>query len=548
MAWYKAGTVTVTNGSATVTGAGTAFVANAKIGEGFEGPDGRTYEIADVPSNTVLTLARTYTGATAAGQNYGILPTQSLMGDVVVRLDSLLASFSDVRDGIGAGLFPDGSLAAPAMRFAVDQDTGLRLAGSNSLAVVAGGADRLSVSDSRLQASVRFSFVQQDNVGVTSPALGALPGAPAGTGVTAAFSIANSYGLLIGTYGFSGDTWLQSQRIDGVATAYNLNLQPAGGNLLVGTVTSSDSSHRMVKPSSESKILGLGEPAADVHHFYGAFGAAGSAAAAAYRVNANGTTGRSINAGGTINASGADYAEYVRKADGCGDIAKGDVCGIDREGLLTKSWPDAVRYVVKSTDPNLVGGDSWGHCVGARPATPSPLGAEPSAPVAPAPFTDAAPEQAEDESEGNFAVRQYLWQEAKDAADAEMAQYTQALAAFPSALAQWQAAKTQHEAAMATHAADLAAWEEAFEAERQTVDRIAFCGQAPVNVDSETLAACENALDDGEAVYLVAVANGGGIGAQAVPEADMTLPLYMRRLGAVWRIEDGRPVIDVQHG
>ena len=41
MAWYRTGTVTVTNGSATVTGAGTDFVSNTQIGECFLGPDGR---------------------------------------------------------------------------------------------------------------------------------------------------------------------------------------------------------------------------------------------------------------------------------------------------------------------------------------------------------------------------------------------------------------------------------------------------------------------------------------------------------------------------
>ena len=69
-----------------------------------------------------------------------------------------------------------------------------------------------------------------------------------------------------------------------------------------------------------------------------------------------------------------------------------------------------------------------------------------------------------------------------------------------------------------------------------------------MNVDADTLAACQAALGDGVAVYLVAVANGDGIGAAAVRETDMTLPLYMRRLGVVWAIRDGRPWIDVQHG
>ena len=68
---------------------------------------------------------------------------------------------------------------------------------------------------------------------------------------------------------------------------------------------------------------------------------------------------RSINAGGTINASGADYAEYMVKSSGCGDIAKGDVVGVDSDGKLTKTFSAAKSFVIKSTDPSYVGGDTW---------------------------------------------------------------------------------------------------------------------------------------------------------------------------------------------
>ena len=68
---------------------------------------------------------------------------------------------------------------------------------------------------------------------------------------------------------------------------------------------------------------------------------------------------RSISAAGTINASGADYAEYMTKADGCGTIAKGDVVGVDVNGKLTDVFADAISFVIKSTDPSYVGGDNW---------------------------------------------------------------------------------------------------------------------------------------------------------------------------------------------
>ncbi len=93
---------------------------------------------------------------------------------------------------------------------------------------------------------------------------------------------------------------------------------------------------------------------------YQADGEGFSTANSAMLVGKNNGAGRSINCGGTVNASGADYAEYMKKADSCGTIAKGDVCGVDSTGKLTDVFADAISFVIKSTDPSYVGGDTWG--------------------------------------------------------------------------------------------------------------------------------------------------------------------------------------------
>lgn len=80
---------------------------------------------------------------------------------------------------------------------------------------------------------------------------------------------------------------------------------------------------------------------------------------AALFVGKNSSSSRSINAGGTINASGADYAEYMMKRDDCGVVPKGAIVGLDKDGLLTDKFDDAFSFVVKSTNPSLVGNDSW---------------------------------------------------------------------------------------------------------------------------------------------------------------------------------------------
>ena len=162
-------------------------------------------------------------------------------------------------------------------------------------------------------------------------------------------------------------------------------------------------------------------------------------AATAVRVGQNTSTSRSINAGGTVNASGLDYAEYMVKA-GNFVIAKGDICGIDLNGKLTNVFADAISFVVKSTNPSYVGGDSWG----------------------------------------------------EDLQDGEL------------------------------------------ESVRQTVDRIAFSGQVPVNVNGATVGQ-----------YIVPINNNGAIKGETV--SNPTFEQYQLAVGKVIAIEsDGRARIIVK--
>jgi hypothetical protein len=137
----------------------------------------------------------------------------------------------------------------------------------------------------------------------------------------------------------------------------------SGGDLLVGVTAGTGSWHHITKGSGQGQeilsVIGsqAGSQAGTV--FFGSNTITANTAATVIRAERNSSTSRSINAGGTINASGADYAEYMTKA-GDFTIAKGDVCGIDANGKLTNVFADAVSFCVKSTDPSYVGGDSWG--------------------------------------------------------------------------------------------------------------------------------------------------------------------------------------------
>jgi hypothetical protein len=170
MAWYKTGTVTVTNGSATVTGAGTAFVGSVLAGQGFAAPDGKIYEIDTVVSATQITLASPYLGATAAGAAYTILPTIGGLSSFASRLDTLLTAMQGVVDGAGQGKFGAGTPAAPGLRFTADGDTGFTNPTANQIGMVTGGTRRALLSNTALQLDVALTgtAVTQSAIDVTA--------------------------------------------------------------------------------------------------------------------------------------------------------------------------------------------------------------------------------------------------------------------------------------------------------------------------------------------------------------------------------------------
>lgn len=91
-AWYREGTVTVTNGSASIVGVNTnwltALIAVA-IGDIFTVDSKTWYEIVNVSADTGITLDRNFEGATVAGVNYAIIRNTS--GTVLTRIAGQVA-------------------------------------------------------------------------------------------------------------------------------------------------------------------------------------------------------------------------------------------------------------------------------------------------------------------------------------------------------------------------------------------------------------------------------------------------------------------------
>jgi hypothetical protein len=178
-----------------------------------------------------------------------------------------------------------------------------------------------------------------------------------------------------GQQGFSAPALLNGPVTFGATalTPFNNYLDYSNGFLTVGQATNTtETSHAITGIGAYSENLrGLvvrGAVGASGVLFNAVNGANGSAVAAAMRVPLASSNSRSINAGGTVNASGADYAEYERN-NGL-KISKGQIVGFKADGTLTLTYSESVRFGIKSTDPSYVGGDTWQTAV--EPADDAP--------------------------------------------------------------------------------------------------------------------------------------------------------------------------------
>ena len=93
MPWYKSGTVACTLNSNAVIGAGTAFIANGRVGDGFRGPDGAWYEVTNIASDTAMSISPNYQGATIGAGGYALAPLQGYVKDSADTLRALVNTY-----------------------------------------------------------------------------------------------------------------------------------------------------------------------------------------------------------------------------------------------------------------------------------------------------------------------------------------------------------------------------------------------------------------------------------------------------------------------
>lgn len=102
MPWLRGGTVGVTTGSTTVVGTNADFVANARVGDAFVGPDGLNYEIGNIASPTQLSIIPAYKGATVSGSAYAIMPVQGYPKLLADAFNGLKNQFGGVLAVLGS--------------------------------------------------------------------------------------------------------------------------------------------------------------------------------------------------------------------------------------------------------------------------------------------------------------------------------------------------------------------------------------------------------------------------------------------------------------
>lgn len=90
MAWYSAGTVTATNNSTTITGSGTAFLSNVRVGDALTIAGSTSlHEVTAIASGTQLTFQPPYTGTTGSGKAYRIAPIMGYDKDLSDAFNSI---------------------------------------------------------------------------------------------------------------------------------------------------------------------------------------------------------------------------------------------------------------------------------------------------------------------------------------------------------------------------------------------------------------------------------------------------------------------------
>lgn len=239
-----------------------------------------------------------------------------------------------------------------------------------------------------------------------------------------------------------------------------------------------------------------------------------NAAAAAVKIPRNSSTLRSINAAGSVNTNGSDYAEFHRVVPGVPKVAKGDVIGLDAQDRITNRFADAIAFAIKTTNPAFVGGDEWAEDIGPPPERPEQIGPEERVVERTVEVQTRGPDT--EDGRPSYVSAPMTIRTVEQVSPGESDE------AYAARVAAWE---IEH-----------AEWLAAYDARRETVDRIAYAGRVPVNLTGAFAVGDYVLAQEGEDGAIVAVASA-------------TAPDPKRCVGRIrCELDDGRPLVAVMIG
>jgi hypothetical protein len=180
-AFYRTGTVSVTNGDPDVVGVGTLWLSQASVGDIFVGPDLDLYEITAVADNLNLSVKQldgtaAYAGATLSAQNYAIIRnfTSTVPAQLASNLAELMENYHVTLDDMVNWLSGTGSVTihdAVGNAYTVKTPAALEAEWSGRLSKsVAGAVDVTLTSTEAGNSILRFYGTLTGNINVIVPA------------------------------------------------------------------------------------------------------------------------------------------------------------------------------------------------------------------------------------------------------------------------------------------------------------------------------------------------------------------------------------------
>lgn len=299
MPWYKSGTVNVIQNSNAVIGTGTAFIANGRVGDAFQGPDGDWYEVTNIASDTAVSIAPNYKGVTSAAGVYALAPMQGYNKATADALRQASLQVGDALDGLEESVLSASNSAAAALASkdsAATSETGASASADAALA----SKNAASLSETNSAASADAALASKNAASLSATNAGTSEGNAANSAAAAAASAAAANGVGQGY-------------IEGLIPSWN-----SGSSITISPGAAViQSSGKVVRVNSAITITGLSGLTTDVFYYFYLYDNAGTpaievvitATAAPYSGSArskNGDTSRRFvcalrsGAGGTI--------------------------------------------------------------------------------------------------------------------------------------------------------------------------------------------------------------------------------------------------------